>query len=228
MRPVTERLSPLIRTLVLVNALVFFFYALVREAHGFFEQHLALGPSALRGAEPWQLGTSLFVHIEPLSFFFAIVGLWFVGASGERAVGTRRVLKVFFGAGLAANLAMALLAMALGTSELFAGCNTAVLALFVVFGIHYNRTPARVFGALTLEARTLTAILIGFSLLADVTRGSWTALGGDVVAVLAGYVLGGGPRLRDLLSGWGGGGTRHRYQVIQGGRGRPSGPTYLN
>ena len=56
----------------------------------FIETHLALGPAALLGRpvpELWQLVTSLFVHLEPWSFFFNMLGLWFVGATIERQLG---------------------------------------------------------------------------------------------------------------------------------------------
>jgi membrane associated rhomboid family serine protease len=232
MRPITERLSPVVKALVVVEALLFAFYLVVNPSRIFFHEHLALGPGALHG-ELWQLFTALVVHIDGLSFFFNIIGLWFVGATVERAVGTRRFLTLFLVSGVAANVVMLLLSVALGEPALIAGSGRAVLALFVAFGALFDRTPLRVLGGLVLEARVMTAILVGFSLLADVTQGYWAGLGGSVVAVILGYLLAGG-RGSGLRSLWGGlraKRVRRRYQVIEGGRDKgsqSSRPPYLN
>jgi hypothetical protein len=118
-----------------------------------------------------------------------------------------------------ANLAMAGLMTWTGTGQLFAGSGLAVLALFVAFGRLYDRTPARVLGGLVLEARTLTLILVGFALLADIMRGSVPALVGDVVALVSGYLLSGGrgAGLRELFARFGGK-SRRRFSVVEGGR----------
>jgi membrane associated rhomboid family serine protease len=224
MRPITERLSPVVRNLVIIDAVLFAFYALVTDARIFFESHLALGPAALLRAEVWQPLTSLFVHIDVVSFVFNIIGLWFVGATVERATSTRRFLIVFFVSGVAANFAMVVVSIGLGRPDMFAGCGASVLALFVAFAVMYKGTPARVLGALVVKANVLTAILIGFALVADVTqgfsRGAWAPLVGDVVAITLGYVLmgGRGQELRRFWVGWRTRRVRRRYQIIEGGR----------
>src|SRR6476661_8893228 len=105
-QPIAERLTPTIKILVIADALLFFFYVFVREARGFMEAHLAIGPGLLHG-EPWQALTSLFVHFDPLGFIFNLIGLWFVGAFIERTQGTRRFVTLFFTAGILANVAIA-------------------------------------------------------------------------------------------------------------------------
>lgn len=227
MRPLADRLSPVIRAFVIVDALLLAFYALVKPARSFVEQHLALGPSLLSG-EIWQLATSLFVHVEPLGFFFNILGLWFVGAAVEREFGTRRFLALFLVPGVAANATMGFLQASLGRPDFFTGCGQSVLALFVAFAVAYGRAPARILGSLVIEARTLSLIIVGFALLADIANGIWSALAGTLVAVGLGYLLAGGrgDGLRDLLHGLRARRARRRYQIIEGGRsGRPP---YLN
>ncbi len=230
MRPITERLSRVIRALVVTNALVFAFYIFVRQSQGFIKEHLALGPGALAG-ELWQPVTSLFVHIDPINLFFNLLGLWFAGASIERSLGTRRFLILFLGAGVAANLAMVVTSAWLANPELSAGCGNSILAIFVAFGVIYNRTQARVFGSLVMEARWLTAVLIGFVILVDVSRAAWSNLAGDLVAIVLGFLLGGGQvqSLRTLWSSFRAKRQRRRYQILEGGRsgGGPRSP-YLN
>lgn len=230
MRPITDRLSPVIKLLVIVDALLFCFYAVVKPSQPFFDLHLALNPNFLARSEVWQAVTSLFVHLDFLSFAFNVLGLWFVGATIERQMGTRRFLTLFFVAGVVTNVVIILLAMSMGGQQIYAGCSNVVLAMFVVFGTIYDRTPARILGGLELEARYLAMILVGFSFLADATRGAWPALAGDLVAVFIGYVMAGG---RGEFVGrlWGGmraKRVRRRYQVLEGGRGGHRKPEDLN
>lgn len=234
-RPVTDRLSPTITVLVVVNALVYSAFLLVAPLRMPIQDYLALTPNALAGLQVWQLASALFVHLEPLSFFFDLLGLWFVGATIERQLGRTRFLVTFFVPALAGNLAIAGLVLLTKRPEIYAGFGLAVLAMFVAFGRIYDRTPARIFGGLVLEARTLTLILIGFALFGDIMRGSLPALAGDVVAILGGYLLAGGrgEGLRDLFTRLGGGKgpskpSRRRFSVVEGGRQEDRRTRYLN
>src|SRR5205809_494316 len=83
MRPITDRLSPVIKFLVISNALLFVYYLFARGSQDFIRLHLALSPRLLAG-EIWQPVTSLFVHVDALNFCFNMLGLWFVGATIER------------------------------------------------------------------------------------------------------------------------------------------------
>src|SRR5450759_1019650 len=100
MRPFTERLSPAIRNIVLVQAAMFGLYIMAGGLRNPISDHLALGPAVALG-ELWQPATSLFVHVDAWSFIFDLIGLWFVGATIERAMGRLRFLLLFFGVGLA-------------------------------------------------------------------------------------------------------------------------------
>ena len=191
----------------------------------FIEEHLALGQAVFRHLELWQLGTSIVFHLDGISFLFGMIGLWFVGAAMERELGRTRFLTIYLVSAVLANLAIAGVSLWLGRVELFGGSSMAVLALFVAFGRIYNRTPVRLLGTMVLEARTLTAILVGFALVADLLRVSLPAVAGDLVAVAAGYVLSGGrgagiavlwQRLRR-------GKPRRRFQVVDGGQGPSKG-----
>jgi len=234
MRPITERLSPTITALVVANTLILVLYIMVAPTRMFIQEHLALGPAAFAGGEPWQVLTSLFVHLEPVSYFFNILGLWFVGVAIERQLGRRRFLAIFFGSALLGNVVMATLMLVLGHAELHAGSSLGTLALFVAFGRIFDRTPARIFGSLVMQARTLTFLLVGFALAADLLRGSMVALGGDIVALLAAYLLSGG-RGAGMMELWsrvagGGGKPRRKFHVVEGGRRTRAEerPRYLN
>jgi membrane associated rhomboid family serine protease len=230
MRRITDRLSPVIRALVVVDAVLYCFYLVALQTRRFFEEHLALGPAALHG-EVWQPVTSLFVHFDPLAFVFSILGLWFVGATVERTLGTRRFLIIFFAAGIAANLVTLLIAQVMGQPSLVRGCGQAVLALFVAYGVAFGRASTPLISGVELEARTLVLILVGFSLVTDLFSRSLARFVGTLAAILLGYLLAGGrgQELKGLFGSGRGKRPRRRYQVLEGGRGGSPGRTpYLN
>ncbi len=227
MRPITERLSPAIRNLVVAESVLYGLYIMAEPLRGPMTAHLALGPLVASG-EWWQPATSLFVHLDLWSFIFDLIGLWFVGATVERSLGRRRFLLIFFGAGLAANVVSALLGVALRWNAVYGGCGDSVLALFVALGVLYGRTEVRVFGSLVLQARILSAILVGMSVLSALFQRAWPSLAGTLVAIALGYFLSGGRRglIFAFLSGLRHG-RRSGFEVLEGGRGK-RGKKYVN
>lgn len=230
MRPLTERLSPTITALIVIITVSFAFYAVVTPVRLFFNEHLTLNSAALLGPEPWQLVSSLFVQVQPWQFVFDVIGIWFVGATIERQLGRQRFLVLFFVPAILANLAMAVLLMRDQSGQYQSGCGLAILALFVTFGRLYNRTPARVFGGLVMEARTLTIVLVAFAFVADLASRRFVSVAGDAVACAAGYLLSGGrgAGMRELWTRVRGGKSRRRFQVVEGGRGEERRSRYLN
>jgi membrane associated rhomboid family serine protease len=227
MRPFTERLSPTIRNLVIAESVLFGLYVMARGLREPIADHLALGPLFLSG-EFWQPLTSLFVHFELWSFVFNVIGLWFVGATIERALGRRRFLLIFFGSGLAANLVVAGLFVVLKVVQRNEGCGDAVLALFVALGVVYGSTPVRVWGRLVLQARILAGILVGMSVLSLLSQAAWPSLAGTLVAIVLAYFLSGGKvrNIADFLAGL----RRKRRTalgVLEGGRSK-GGKKYVN
>jgi membrane associated rhomboid family serine protease len=218
LRPLAQRLSPTIRTLVVVLAVPWLFYVLVKPARGLMDDYLALGPGVVRG-QVWQIVTSLFVDRNPLGFL-NLLGLWFVGAAIERTLGRRRFLIVFFAPGVAANLAIALLSAWWGQWTPNSGCGDAVLGLFVGLAVLYGPAQVRVIGTLVLPARALAALFVGLALIASAAYRAWPALFGTLVAVCLAYLLCGG-RGRDLgeLASWLQRKiARRRWRVMDGGK----------
>jgi len=197
----------------------------VKPAQAFFQAHLILIPAIVLRGEFWQPLTSLFVHIDFITFLFNLLGLWWVGSTIERQVGTRRFLTIFFVSGLAANLILVLLVAPVAS----AGCGSAVLALYISFGTIFDRAPSRILGSLVLEARTFTWILVGFVVVVDLTSLAWASLAAHSVAMLLGYVMvgGRGAGLGNLWTRLRAKRVRRRYQVLEGGR-RGKGPQDLN
>jgi membrane associated rhomboid family serine protease len=229
MRPIAERLSPTIRNLVIAQSVLYGLYVMASPLRLSMEQHLALGPGVAKG-ELWQPLTALFVHREFLSFVFDLIGLWFVGATIERGLGRRRFLLMFFASGILSNVAIALLSGLYGWESMSAGCGDPVLALFVSLGVLYGPTQVRVFGQLVLQARILSAILVGMSVLTVLMSGAWPLLAGTLIAVAIGYFLSGGKTrwILDLVARVRP--RRRALHVLDGGRGKSgkSGKKYVN
>jgi len=214
-KPITERLSPAVKVLVIIQAFLYFLYLFAEPLRPAFERHLALGPGMLRG-EFWQPVTALFIHLDGLGFVFDLIGLWFVGAFIERNIGTRRFLQLFLVSGILAYAVMGIVGH-FRSSGLGDGCSYAVLAIFVAFGKMYDRTPAQILGGLTLQARLLALILFAWALLAELARVNWGGVAAVMVASAVGFVVGGGG-IGDLVALARARRLRRRYRVLDGGQ----------
>lgn len=87
-------------TVLFIN-LVFFFIAILFPRQVVY--FLALNPLFVLEM-PWQLVTSIFLHLEFWHFFINSFVLLFFGAELERLLGERGYIKVFFASGLAGNV----------------------------------------------------------------------------------------------------------------------------
>jgi len=229
MRPITDRLSPVIKFLVVSSLLIFLLYVFAPDnLRGFIELHLTLNRMVL-GGDFWQPATALFVHVHPVTFILNMVGLWWAGADLERQLGTRRFLTMFFLIGIASHLVLVAWMLGFGASLGAAGCGSSLLALYVAYGTIYDRTPVRFFGALVLQARTITAIIIGYVVLISIAQRAWGLLVSYLVAMLMGYLMvgGRGEGIKRLWHSAHAKRVRRRYQVLEGGR-RGTRPEDLN
>jgi membrane associated rhomboid family serine protease len=229
-RPITERLTPVIKGIILTMAVVYATYLFIREARPFIGAHLAIGPGLFRG-EVWQPVTSLFAHTDLLQFVLDVLCIWFTGAQLERVQGTRRFLTMFFVAGVLSNLAMAgvdrlqLAGLDLPVAYT-SGSAFAVLAMFVAFGRIYDRTPTQILGGLFVQSRYMAMFFVAWFALAALLRQNWGELAATAVATAVGF-FGAAPGGFDAI--WlrfKARRLRRRYRVIEGGK--PAKKKYLN
>ena len=231
----TGRLTPTIKTLIVVDTVIYLFYVVVRQSREFMEMHLALSAFIFRG-ELWQPVTSLFVHLDFLGFLFGMVGLWFIGGIIEKTQGTRRCATLFLAAGVLANLVIAGGFLLLGSARLSFddGTTFGTTALFVAFGRLYGRQSAQIWPIpISIQARYLVVILTGFLAAAFVTRGDWPHLAGLAVAVAVGFLGAAAGGLTELRTFFAHARDvakarrmRRRFGVIEGGGRRPK--KYVN
>jgi membrane associated rhomboid family serine protease len=176
----------------------------------------------------WQPVSALFVHVDPLIFALNVVGVWFLASAMEVALGRTRFLVVFFVPAILGHLAQGVASALWGNAFVAAGCGLSVLAVIVAFGVHYDRTPARIWGRLILPARGFAALLVGFSLTVELVSRHWPAMVGTAVSVLSSYVLCGGKgQLAAPVEPVRTPRPRVQMQVLEGGKSKAD-PRYLN
>lgn len=200
---------------VVVEAAAFLAYAFA-DGPAVLRDHVALTP-ARAWQEPWQLLTSLLLHVDARDTIGSLVGVWIFGTPLQRLWGPRRLLWFLFGTGLCANLIMALC----GTSAPVGGLAPSAVALVVAFGFLFAAPYVNLYGLLPLRGKHLAWFALGMTGLASLTGGPGAHTVGLAAGGLAGamYVtdLWRPSRLLEKLRNWR---ARRRFHSLPGGKGR--------
>jgi len=101
------RISPMVKYLVIINALVFVWQFLTRlggGGYGFITTFGLVPASVLGEFYFWQLGTYLFLHADFWHLFFNMFALWMFGTELESRWGRRVFTRYFFITGIGAGL----------------------------------------------------------------------------------------------------------------------------
>jgi membrane associated rhomboid family serine protease len=212
---IAERMTPAIKVLVILNAAIYLVSLFVKNIRPLMLAYLTVGPTFRH--EPWQALTAMFVHFDLPSIVFGLIGIWFVGVTIERSLGTRRLLALYFVAGILANVATGLLLSRFPGRSIYAGMGPAVLALFVAFGRIYGRTPTQILGSLYLKAHQAAILFVGLAFVVDLLRRDVPGLGGTLVVTVVGYLMGGRGGLREQYETFRARRLRQRYKVLDGG-----------
>lgn len=114
-------------TVIIVCAILFFISIVARRTMvDLFALHPDLEVLVLR---PWQLITSMFLHIEFWHFFINMFVLLFFGSELERRLGDKMYLKIFFLSGLAGNLGYIVYAYTVDTFIPALGASAAIFGI---------------------------------------------------------------------------------------------------
>ncbi len=159
-------LTPMVKKLILVNAVVFFLLALA----GVFAQPLLSTVVYLFGVVPretlfglklWQPLTYMFLHAGFLHVFFNMFGLWMFGTPLERDWGSRRFLRFYLFTGVGAgvlNVAVSLLWGGPAASIPTIGASGAIYGILLAFGLLYPNTPILIWFIFPVPARIFVLI----------------------------------------------------------------------
>jgi len=224
MDTVAARMTPAIKAIVALNVIAFLVFLLVHEVRVAMLELLSVTPD-LRHA-PWQPLTAMFLQDGRsgtgfFSLLLDVVALWFVGGDIERRRGTPRFLLLFFGSGILANVATALVARKFGAVNIYMGPSTAILALFVAYGRLLGPVPVPLFGNFVVTATRIAQFWVVVALLMGLGARDAPGVAGTIVGVACGYLLAAPGGLSSALEGWRARRARKRYQVLEGGAAPP-------
>lgn len=193
---------------------IFLVYAFA-DGPAALRDHVALTPS-LAFREPWQLVTSLLLHLDARDLIGSLVGVWIFGSPLERLWDRRGLIRFLAGTGLFANLAMALW----GGSLPVGGLAPSAVALVVAFGLLFGESHVVLYGLLSLKGKHLAYFALGLTALASLTGGAGVNTVGLAAGGIAGVLQVTGlwrpSRWTARIAGWR---ARRRLRVLDGGRG---------
>jgi rhomboid family protein len=199
------RLSPAIKALITINAVVFVLMwllpPLLRLA---VNDYLGLVPSALfQEFRIWQPVTYMFLHGSIGHILFNMLALWMFGTELEGMWGTRSFLRYYFATGIAAAVTTIVVSMAPFpvTARMFdsvtIGASGAIYGVLLAYGLSFPNRPIYIYFLFPIAAKYFVMIMGAIALLSSVGDSGGgiahiTHLGG----LVAGYLLLRGPDLR--------------------------------
>lgn len=201
-RPMSLRngIAPVTRLLIAINVLIYLaelatgagfngdsgwifnHFSLMRDyaycGGGICYPNGSLASAGVAHGEWWRLITSAFLHFGPLHLGMNMLGLWWLGASLEEAIGSRRYAMLYVVAGLA-GAAGALVAT---PNQITVGASGAIFGIMgATLVLQYLAT-----GSFAGPALTLIIVNVAFSFAV-----SNISIGGHIGGLIGGVVAGG-------------------------------------
>jgi len=221
------RLSPMVKYLVIINALVFVWQFLSRIGGGGygFITTFGLVPSAVVGKlYLWQLGTYLFLHADFWHLFFNMFALWMFGTELENHWGRRTFVRYYFITGIGAGVLSVLANPGSGIPTI--GASGAIYGILLAYGMMFPERYVYLYFLFPVKVKYFVGVLgvITF-VMALSDQGSTIShiahLGGMVVGL---FYLKNWFSLRDIrkqYNRWKTSRRRKDFQVHQGDKPRP-------
>jgi len=170
-----RRWTPAVKGLVIVNCAVYVLQILAGSGHpGSLTNPLvrafAFRLEALRDYfAVWQFVSYMFLHGNMMHILFNMLGLWMFGSEVERYIGTRRFLRVYFGAGILGALVHGAIELIMGQwSRPMLGASAGCFGIFVLFGIYFGNAIVLAFLFIPMRARTAVIVFVVISLVSGV------------------------------------------------------------
>jgi membrane associated rhomboid family serine protease len=225
-------LSQAIKALIAINIGGFLLTLIVPE----MVLRLGLIPrDVVTGFRIWQPVTYMFLHGGVVHLLFNMLALWMFGTDLERMWGTRFFVRYYFVTGIGAAIVTLLWTLtglpyadSLYNSPII-GASGAIYGLLLAYGLHYPHRTIFLF-LFPVPARYAVMIQGALAFMFSVgSSGSGVAHVAHLGGLLVGYLYLKGRRgpldeLRYRWTKWRLGRSRSRFDVYQGGRGRPGQP----
>jgi membrane associated rhomboid family serine protease len=152
---------PVVKNLVIVNALFWLAATLIPRIDGFLISHLALFPVGSPWFHSWQVVTYMFLHGGFGHLFFNMFALWMFGRSLEYDLGSKRFLIYYMVCGIGAGLIQLLVAWLAGSPANVptVGASGAIFGVLLAFGmLHPNDVIMLIFPPIALKAKWFVVI----------------------------------------------------------------------
>ena len=126
---------PVVKNLIIINALVYMATALIQPAHNAIMEYCALWLGAPL-FHSYQFVTYMFLHASLEHLFFNMFALWMFGRTLEYALGSKRFLIYYMVCGVGAALVQMGVAGLTGEFGIqLLGASGAVMGLLLAFGV---------------------------------------------------------------------------------------------
>ncbi|MBI1345633.1 rhomboid family intramembrane serine protease [bacterium] len=172
--------TPTVRSIIVLTAVIFVLQHIITQQKpivinermvgtvqtSVIDDWFALNNRKVQQGQVWRLVTYVFLHDTEglwhilLNMYF----FWFTGSSFERMYGGRELWRFYLLSAFLAGLGEFLLTTAFHIPSVTVGASGAVMAVFMVYGMHYPRRIIYVMWIIPLEIRWAIALYVAFDL----------------------------------------------------------------
>lgn len=138
----TESIPPVVKNLLIANALVFLAQFVFEQQGVLLEEWGALWPLHSGYFKIWQLITHMFMHGGFMHIFFNMFGLYMFGRYLETYWGPKRFFQFYMICGILAGITQLLLSSGEGPAI---GASGAVMGIFAAFAFLFPNVPLFLF-----------------------------------------------------------------------------------
>jgi len=184
---------PITRALLIACSVLMFLGVAIRPLGALEQQWLAQFP-VMSGFWPWQVVTYPFVQLDPLSWFFNMLMLYFFGSRLEEIWGTRRYIQFLLACTVAAAAVYALLTFVIGTFVPLATTSSITFGMLVAFGILFPHQRIMLYMVAEVTMRTAVWVFVGLAVIVMIGQmfngtGAWISQVAQFGGALGGYLM---------------------------------------
>jgi membrane associated rhomboid family serine protease len=171
------------KSLIITTGAVFLLQMLTNETQ-LVVSWLSLDPPSLQSGQVWRLLTYAFCHDVDNLFhiLFNMAFLWWFGKTLESMYGSREFLLFYLTAAVVAGLAFIGLGLVMGSLNPAIGASGSIMAVTMVYAMHFPRHRIYIWGIIPLEIRWLVVMYVVFDLLPVLSGLSGGPGAGDNIA----------------------------------------------
>ncbi|MAG93501.1 MAG: hypothetical protein CMJ48_07105 [Planctomycetaceae bacterium] len=155
---------PVWKTIIFINVVVFLLQTFTSErgGHSAINEWFALAPDAVKNFQVWRLISYGFLHStgDIFHILFNMLFVWWFGKTIEQMYGSREFLLFYFAGLLAAGLAFMGFGLAMRDLTPAVGASGAVMAIMMLYAMHFPRHKIYIYGIIPVEIRWLVVFYV--------------------------------------------------------------------